>query len=234
MALTANLPVIEDLAIKFNRHSLHDRFQLPNFYQYPNWQAKEFALYFQPNHGFPCFDEAGTPFEFSACGNFTTKRNNRNKVQTDRANNTRHSPRRHGVTTEQPKASKPQTLDTNPSNICTDNKEIPRKSKAVKTLDFDDDILSEDEELSCYFPTETEHFNDRFARKPSPSIESSPTRSHNRKRSMEDEECTNIKRCCRPRLNFDKMLLNSRDSSWTIEKNTTNYFRPISPQDLLL
>ncbi len=226
MALTANYPLIEDLAMKFNRHSLHDTFQLPTFY--PNWQAKEFALYLQP--GFivdPNFDQA-TPFEFKANGTFTTKKNNRNKVQNDRTNSTKHSPR-HSPKREQLKGNKPQTI--HPANSC-DNKE--RKSNAVKILDFDEDCLSDDEELSCYFSKETELCNDRFL--PKSSVGSSPTLSHNRKRSMEDEDCTTIKRCCRPRLNFDKMLLNSRESrenTWSDETDKTNYFRPISPQNWL-
>lgn len=226
MALTASYPVIEDLAMKFNRHSLHDSFQLPTFYS-SSWQAKEFALYLQP--GFivdPSFDQT-VPFEFKANGTFTTKKNNRNKLQSDRTSSTKHSPR-HSPKREQVKGNKAQTI-IDPAHS-SDNKE--HKSNAVKNLHFDEDCLSDDEELSCYFSKETELCHDRFL----PTVESSPTRNHNRKRSMEDEECTTIKRCCRPRLNFDKMLLNSRDSlenTWSVETDTTNYFRPISPQDLL-
>ena len=233
MALTASYPLIEDLATKFNRHSLHDTFQLGSSF-YPNWQAKEFALFLQPGliDVDTTFDQAQTPFEFKAIGTFTAKKNNRNKLQYDRTNSTKHSPRhspRHSPKREQVRENKPQTLD--PANN-SDNRE--GKSNAVKNLNFDEDCLSDDEELSCYFSKETELCSDRSL--PKSSIGSSPTRSHNRKRSMEDEECTNMKRCCRPRLNFDKMLLNSRDSlenTWSDNTDTRNYFRPITPQDLL-
>ena len=232
MALTASYPLIEDLATKFNRHSLHDTFQLGSFY--PNWQAKEFALYLQPGLIVDSSFDQATPFEFKANGTFTTKKSNRNKLQYDRASSAKHSPRhspRHSPKREQVKGHNPQTI--HPANN-SDNREGTPKSNAVKNLDFDEDSLSDDEELSCYFSKETELCDEKFL--PKSSIESSPVRHHNRKRSMEDEDYTNIKRCCRPRLNFDKMLLNSRDSlenTWSDKTDTRNYFRPITPQDLL-
>ena len=228
MALMASYPLMEDLAMKFNRHSIHDSFQLPNFY--PNWQAKEFALYLKPRFIVDSTFDQGTPFEFKGIGTFTTKKNNRN----DRASTTRHTPRHSPKrNTEQSKEDEPQNIDL--TNSC-DNKEPPPKSTAIKSLDFDDDCVSEDEELSCYFSKETELCNDNFL--PPASVENPTSRSHNRKRSMEDEECMTIKRCCRPRLNFDKMLLNSSTTdlygrTWTEQTDTANYFRPISPQDLL-
>lgn len=239
MALTASYPLIDDLAMKFKSHSLQESFQLPTFC--PNWQAKDFALYFQP--GFiadPNFDQTSL-FEFKASGTLTAKRNNRySKVLCDRANVTKHSPRhspRHSPKriTEQGKANKPQATDSNPANILNDKATVCT-SKAVKVLDFDEDVLSDDvdEELSCYFALDTERCDDKFIPKPfERAVEG--TRSHNRKRSMEDEECLTIKRCCRPRLNFDKMLLNSRGTCETTEsgESPTNYFRPISPDDLL-
>ena len=232
MALTASYPLIEELSTKFDRHSLHDSFKLPTFY--PNWQAKEFALYLQP--GFivdPNFDQV-TPFQFKANGTFTTKKNSRAKTPNDRANTTRYSPRHSPKRiTEQVKGSKPQTI-IDPTNTSDDKGPTP-KSNAVKSLQFDEECMSDDdEELSCLFSKETELCNDRFL--PKPTDDNCTSRSHNRKRSMEDEECIRIKRCCRPRLNFDKMLLNARDSpenAWSVETDTANYFRPISPQDLL-
>lgn len=231
MALTASYSLIEELSTKFDGHSLHDTFKLPTFY--PNWQAKEFALYLQP--GFivgPSIDQAA-PFQFKANGTFTTKKNSRAKTLNDRTNTTRHNPRHSPKrVTEQVKGNKPQTID--PTNT-SDNKEPTPKSDAVKSLQFDEECLSDDdEELSCLFSKETELCNDRFL--PKATDDSSTSRSHNRKRSIEDEDYMRIKRCCRPRLNFDKMLLNARDSlenTWSVDTDTANYFRPISPQDLL-
>ena len=230
MALTATYSLIEELSTKFDGHSLHDTFKLPTFY--PNWQAKEFALYLQP--GFivgPSIDQAA-PFQFKANGTFTTKKNSRAKTLNDRTNTTRHNPRHSPKrVTEQVKGNKPQIID--PTNT-SDNKEPTPRSDAVESLQFDEECLSDDdEELSCLFSKETELCNDRFL--PKPTDDSSTSRSHNRKRSIEDEDYMRIKRCCRPRLNFDKMLLNARDSlanTWSVDTDTANYFRPISPQDL--
>lgn len=234
MALTASYPLlIEDLAMKFNKHSLQESIQLPMFYR-PKWQAKEFALYLQPIVNLSIDQDRVSPFEFKANGTVTTKKSNRcSRAQSDRLGSAKHSPRHSPKREPVKQANNAKTIQSPVCHTGDSNKEV--KSRVVKNLQFtDEECMSEDEELSCYFSQEATG----RVQCQQPRVSAIDPRNHNRKRSMENDECnTLIKRCCRPRLNFDKMLLNSRDSleigTWSnaeIDLTASSYFRPISPE----
>lgn len=243
MALTTSMPVIGDLTMKFSTHSIHDQFQLPaSFYQCFE-QAKDLAFYLQPNVFFASAKSGqgqGTLFEFKGSGS---------SESCCRGEQARDSTARECEEGRPRSEYRKKTVTKAARELRANTKQITHTGRANTTSDTAGNRIgegireehiegssSEDEELTGYFSGGGERIGKQDTSSGFANGEPSSTkRSHGRKRSMEREECPTIKRCCRPRLNFEKMQLQRKvleEGFASEEQSHTNYFRPISPQDL--
>ena len=236
--------------MKFSTHSIHDQFQLPaSFYQCFE-QAKDLALYLQrPNVFFVASPKSGqgTLFEFKGSDSSESCRRRHEQARDSKARDCeeaarpRNEHRKRTTTKARELRANKQTTHAGRTNTTSDTSEkgFGEEGSVRGEAPIDNGSSSEDEELTGYFSRgggedrrlSKQDTSSRLAnREPS-----STNRRHGRKRSMEHEECPTIKRCCRPRLNFEKMQLNrevEEGFASSEEESHTNYFRPISPQDL--
>lgn len=225
MALTTGFyPFIEDVALKFERQSIKESFQLPDCRQ--RWQTKDYALYLQPKFGFTT-DTAVlrtvSPFEFKANGDFMPKKNDRAQKQANKAtirHSSRNSPKRSTDKKHQLTVSQQFTMDSGRVSPVKANKSI-----ASKALEFESAVSdSEDDEISGFFFSECSKGRTCVSPKTTDIKNRCPLiKNHTRKRSIEEEDHLSVKRICRPSLNFDKMLLHN------VDINASSYFIPIAP-----
>ena len=236
MALATSMPVIGDLTMKLSRHSIHDPLQLPaSFYQCFG-QAKDIALYFQPN-GFFTSPKLGREklFEFKGSSDENLKRQYESKVSNDceKSDFTGECWKRTCSKADETRANTNQTKYANRGNSSIEEDSTEHSFRVRSQEESGEETSSDEEELTNYFSRQPEPSSVQKTSNGLRNTGKPLTSIHNRKRSMEQEEYSTVKRCCRPHLNFEKMRLNrelGRDC--TGEENVMNCFRPICPPDL--